>query len=96
MTSQKQKRNGDAARQNLTNTMQIDKNIPIPDPFESNRKFSAFYRMVAKMEIGDSFIVPDQMLPNGSFSARCYIEKKYGFKFTQRKTAEGIRIWRTA
>lgn len=77
--------------------MKIDKGIPMPEARGlKERKHHKVYELVEKMQIGDSFLADETVVFKGCFSTRCHLEKKYGIKLAQRKTAEGIRVWRTA
>lgn len=76
--------------------MKIDKGIPITDIRRVRRKYYDVYEIAAKMEIGDSFIAPTGAIYRGSFMIKHRLEHKHGIKLAQRKTPEGLRIWRTA
>jgi hypothetical protein len=50
----------------------------------------------AKMEVGDSFVVPDYAKRASVYIAAKRFGDKHGMKFATRKTPEGsYRIWRT-
>ena len=77
--------------------MQIDKDIPIPQAFRRlTRKHHDLYEIVEKMQVGDSFLAKESLIYKGVFSTKHALERRYGIKLAQRKTAEGVRIWRTA
>lgn len=71
--------------------IQIDKDLPIPT---GGRGRPAKYPW-ADMEVGDSFLSPDQA-PNTMSNVRLKAEKRTGFKFTTRAEGDGTRIWRIA
>ena len=97
MTTEKTKRETDAARHNLTKTMQIEKDIPIPEnTFPGVLKHHDLYEIVEKMQVGDSFIPKESLIFGGCFSSKFHLERKYKIKLVQRKTPEGIRVWRIA
>jgi hypothetical protein len=77
--------------------MKIDKDIPIPQAFRRlTRKHHDLYEIVESMQVGDSFLAKESLIYKGVFSTKHAIERKYGIKLAQRKTPEGVRIWRTA
>lgn len=77
--------------------MKIEKGIPIPKQhYVRNRKHHHVYELVENMQVGDSFLASENLIFRGAFSSRAYLEKKYGIKLTQRKTPEGVRVWRIA
>lgn len=67
----------------------IEKNIPAPD---SRSKYP-----FPQMEVGDSFFVPGNEIVGSRVSvAMNYYKKKNPKKsFISRKSADGMRIWRT-
>ena len=65
----------------------IEKSIPIP---KSRSEFP-----FEEMAVGDSVIIPAGNVVSARSSAS-YVRKKTGACFTSRKTADGVRIWRTA
>lgn len=76
----------------------IDKNLPIPNPTGQGRH--SIYPF-ARMEVGDSFLVPPSMCPprtglNGARRSVSMYAKRHGTKFTCRKTPDGLRVWRIA
>jgi hypothetical protein len=77
--------------------MKIDKDIPIP---KSKKGFilknKELYENIGKMEIGDSFLAPENVMKNGYLGNTQYLERKFKVKLAQRKTAEGVRVWRIA
>jgi hypothetical protein len=48
------------------------------------------------MEMTDSILVPHDLTHKGKFTMSTRLGKSYGMTLTQRKTAEGVRIWRIA
>jgi hypothetical protein len=67
----------------------IEKGIPLPAITHPSRwPFS-------RMEIGDSFFIPSSSCKSLSSSAH-EAAKRLNRKFTRRKVAGGIRVWRTA
>lgn len=83
---------------NLTETMKIEKNIPIPSlrQFVRNPKWDELKECIQKMEIADSILVPHELTHKGSFTMSTRLGKSHGMTLTQRKTPEGVRIWRIA
>ena len=77
--------------------MQIDKNIPIPPAGHSGKR--SFYPF-RELEIGDSFLVPyNSEKPYATqtrLTTRAAYHERYGFKYTTRRTPEGVRVWRVA
>ena len=67
----------------------IEKNIPVP---EGRSKYP-----FPKMEVGDSFFVPSKDIVGARISvALNYYKRKNPKKtFISRKSADGMRIWRT-
>ncbi len=77
--------------------MQIDKDIPLPPlSIGVRRKHHDLYALIESMQVGDSFLVPERLLYRGVFSNKHLLEKRYSIKLSQRKTSEGLRVWRTA
>lgn len=70
----------------------IDSNIPLP-PCNNDLLYP-----FADMKVGDSFLAVHHLGATAQSLSPLmnYHRKKTGFKFTQRKTPEGRRIWRTA
>ncbi len=73
-------------------TIQVEKNIPIPQRARGGgkRKYP-----LDIMEVGDSFFLGGvkQNFVAGSVS---YASRKYGFKFVTRTEGDGARVWRIA
>lgn len=67
--------------------MKIDKHIDMP---EEKKRLNLPYD---KMEVGDSFLVTNLGLQR-ICNANYIYGRKSGKKFTARKLAEGIRVWR--
>ena len=78
--------------------MQIDKDIPLPpvNTGRMTRKHHDLYEIVEKMQVGDSFIAKQCLIYKGVFSTKHALERKFKIKLAQRKTPEGVRVWRTA
>lgn len=74
-------------------TVPIERGIPIPD-IERGRPKRGFYPW-ADMAIGDSFlIVGSDSAPVSTMKKQASI--KYGCEYIQRRTGNGIRVWRVA
>lgn len=82
--------------------MKIEKGIPVPEPSRaSGRKIepqnAELHRIVSQLKIGESFLAPDRYISDaGIFWPKQQLVRKYFINLAQRKTEEGIRIWRTA
>lgn len=78
--------------------MQIEKDIPVPQFGQTRRnpKWSELRECIQKMEINDSIQIPNELTHKGSFTMSTRLGKLYGMTFIQRKTHEGVRIWRIA
>lgn len=79
--------------------MKIDKNIPIPQKKQGRAfqvKNKELYEIIQNMEIGDSFLAPESAMKKGYLTITVYLERKFNIKLTQRKTDEGVRVWRIA
>ena len=86
-------------------TIVINKNIPITErahwgvPMSPVRK--EMEEVIVQLEIGDSFILPDQLVSyiNGYYSAKANVRSafiKHGMKCTSRSIGSGVvRVWRT-
>ena len=85
-------------------TIVIDKNIPVAErgywgvPMSPIRK--EMEEVIVQLEIGDSFILPDQLVSyiNGYHSAKANVRSafiKHGMKCATRSTGTGVRVWRT-
>lgn len=66
----------------------IDKGVPIP-PYAGQQRTSDIAETARHMEVGDSVLVPYTRSPIAH-----NMERATGFKFTQRKEGENLRIWR--
>lgn len=67
--------------------MKIDRNIPIPEVQKCIYPWKT-------LEVGDSFLMPGP--PKNVNSSVSAAGRRYGRKFSYRKTAEGMRVWRVA
>ena len=77
--------------------MKIDKDIPLPPANLGNRlKHHELYEIVKQMKIGESFLAEKIHICGQVFSPKQSLERKHGIKLCQRKTPEGIRVWRIA
>ena len=90
-------------------TIVINKNIPLIEsnangwgrPMSPDRKEMETALEDGKMEIGDSFLLPDELvtfLPNGYPQAKANVRAtfiKHGMKCATRSTGTGVRVWRT-
>tara|TARA_R100001244_G_scaffold94616_1_gene71028 strand:- start:2187 stop:2453 length:267 start_codon:yes stop_codon:yes gene_type:complete len=86
-------------------TIVINKNIPLEErghwgnPMSPIRK--EMEEVIVQLEIGDSFILPDQLVAqiNGYHSAKANVRsafKKHGMNCTSRNVGSGlVRVWRT-
>lgn len=79
-------------------TIEINKDIPIPSSRRSeNHKFP-----FDKLEVGQSFLVPNpdnlpaKQVRNRVNSLANYFGKRKDKKFVIRTTTEGVRVWRTS
>jgi hypothetical protein len=68
----------------------IEKNIPIP----ASARSSKWKQLTSRMETGDSVLVETRNQACGLIGSAKFLPTD--MKFTTRKTAEGIRVWRTA
>lgn len=68
----------------------LEDNVPIPDPWESLRKYPW-----SDMKVGQSIVRHVGMYLTMRVSAH-KASKKYGYKFTTRKKGNFVRIWRIA
>jgi hypothetical protein len=70
----------------------IDKNVPIPAATRGPAPVFPWRRM----EVGDSFFVPDRANTNSLSCNAAALRKRYGLKFTVRRENGGVRVWRIA
>jgi hypothetical protein len=75
--------------------MEIEKNIPIPNPFSKKRLYP-----FDKMEVGDSFFVqsdnPKTIQKRLSVAINKYRRENITAKFSMRTVEGGVRCWRIA
>lgn len=71
--------------------IKIDKNIPVPGNGECARKYP-----FNKLEIGDSFAMPGDVLLGKFRSAAWHFARTNKITLSVRKTDSGYRCWRTA
>ena len=69
--------------------IKIDKGVPVPKRSDANIKLPW-----DQMKIGDSFLIPAGIQQPRIGSMISKASKRLGWKFIQRKTEEGIRVWR--
>ena len=65
----------------------IEKGVPVP-PRNGGRGAPEKYPF-SSMEVGDSFLAPEKAQSSTQSAG-----KRLGMKFTSRKEADGVRIWR--
>lgn len=71
-------------------TITIEKSVPMP---ELKRPGTPWLALISKMEVGDSFVVPNEKIANGLYQ---YF-KKANMKATIREIEAGFcRVWRRA
>jgi len=68
--------------------IKIEKGIPIPKDVRGRKSKYP----IEKLEVGDSFHV--ESITRQSLFSSCRKYVNMGWKFTTRKTGNGIRIWR--
>ena len=73
----------------LIEPLPIDKGLPIPPTLINFERHSALMATARAMEVGDSVEIDYERSPLASNMARAT-----GFKFTQRKLGNKLRIWR--
>lgn len=69
--------------------IEINKGLPVPPDTRGMKRKYPF----DKMEVGDSFFVPDK---TSDCMSQCiaYAKKRLGFSFTRRTVDGGVRVWR--
>lgn len=73
----------------------IDAGIPIPPPGNGGGRLPRY--PLRAMEVGDSFLVTDPSISQRQLGSRlANFGRETGRKFSQRRTSEGIRVWRVA
>ena len=78
-------------------TIQIDKDVPLPRDRHSNGgDFNvAVGTALAKMEVGNSFVYPDESETRSKASVVRYVAKKLDLKVAIRKVSDtDYRVWR--
>lgn len=64
---------------------------------ERTQALQDFKAVVARMQPGDTVLIPPVLVSvYGTFSYLSLFRKLYGFKLSQRKTEQGLRLWRRA
>ncbi len=71
----------------------IDSGIPIP-PRGGKGKTTGVTATLRALQVGESFLFPgiNSRLIGGQIA---YVQKSTGARFTCRKQADGLRVWRT-
>jgi hypothetical protein len=72
----------------------IEKGVPMP-PAKGGARHSRVGPYMEKMEIGDSILCEDLDVTYPSFQAWARRHRP-SWRIESRKTAEGVRVWRTA
>lgn len=69
----------------------IEKGVPVPRPTTTR------LALLRQMEIGDSVLIPDMMLPKNARASVCLSAHEAFGKgcYTTAKEDGGIRVWRT-
>lgn len=71
----------------------IETGIPIPPPGNGGGRTPRY--PLRELEVGDSFLVTDPSVTQRRLGSRlANFGKETGRKFTQRRTPDGIRVWR--
>jgi hypothetical protein len=73
----------------------VEKNIKMPVAKPKKRKRFEKYPW-SKMQIGDSFFVPNKITSVMSAAAVTAAKRNPGTKFSVRQMTDGVRIWRIA
>jgi hypothetical protein len=73
----------------------IEKNIKMPSAKTKKRKHFEKYPW-SKMQVGDSFFVPNKLTSAISAVAVGASKRNPGMKFSVRQMTDGVRVWRTA
>ena len=77
------------------NDLEIENNVPIPDPTSRGRQ-GEIATMARKMKPGDSVLFRGAESRGGKgVSALCQYFYRNNLDYVQRKTEDGIRVWRT-
>ena len=72
-------------------TVQIDKGVPMP----SSRASMDWTPLLARLEVGDSFLLPDAARSSIGTAMKAFKDAT-GKALASRKVDGGIRVWRTA
>ena len=76
----------------MENNWKVEAGIPIPKAQGHHQVFGFLYSMKA----GESVLLSSQVGNKAALrSSITYAQQRYGKRFTTRKTAEGVRLWRT-
>ena len=69
-------------------TVVIEKNVPVP---QQTRQESSWAKLIGRLEVGDSFVVPNDKVANGLYN---YF-KKLDMRCSVREIENGFyRVWR--
>jgi hypothetical protein len=71
--------------------IKINKNIPIP---RKEHVRSPWEQLFDRMNVGDSFTVPEKRGPAARSAAWNYASMQKGKAFTSRKIGNQVRVWR--
>lgn len=74
-------------------TIEIEKDIPLPKPIDRSRGEDKDSEEVARMTVGDSFLIKGKDTRQSSHLIQKW-KKMTGFTFTCRTFADGTRVWR--
>lgn len=77
------------AKTDSSGQMVIEHGIPIPRSLKEPIKWP-----FAKMSVGDSVLIAEQIKYDSAVTASYRLTKKYGWKFVRRKMHDGLRFWR--
>ena len=69
-------------------TIKIDQNVPLPQ----KNTFGALKYPFRKMEIGDSFFIPNRS--STGISTDIYKPKKFTMRAVTENGVKGVRVWR--
>ena len=71
----------------------VETGVPLPPRSIKPAAFSVyFYGILGKLELGDSVFAPKSQEAIWTYLSR--YSRETGYKFTTRKTPDGVRVWR--
>ena len=70
--------------------IQVDRGIPLPRPRRDRRWKYPWL----EMEVGDSFLVPDERNVLRMVRVGCSTSRRHGMRFEARQVEGGVRVWR--